>query len=473
MEMVKEQVKAWLGPYDGAFRFASATYNSLRFSPIVLRRILRDAIRQRGGRPFTPLRQRPLLWRVPLPAVADADALMALLRRWGIEFFSGLHAIYLPPQEKLAELFPAVVSSYPKQTGFKILRDMRPVEEAQYLYGDKNIPIRRWLVGPPQEQVVAANLLFGLGIGPRVWDVSTWQGEANALTVFAVDHVAGVRPSKAQWQEFIAALEEAEANGEIEVALPSWRTASDFECPDCRGNLIFCPDSRRLMYVDFQSFAVPDHGEYIGRITERHKDVLHFGKPRPFRGSSYLYQSLPGTSTGKRDTDERWRHLTVELGKVGVAFDERLVLDVGCNAGLMLFSALATGAKWGLGWDLPEVAAAAEKLLLALGASRFSITPAVLQRDYDLAADIPTHLAGDVRESVVLYLSVSRNLGLLPAVARIPWRALVYEGHQGDDLEASVSSLLIWAGPGVRVAAEGRRADGESDRRPFVILMRE
>ena len=61
------------------------------------------------------------------------------------------------------------------------------------------------------------------------------------------------------------------------------------------------------------------------------------------------------------------------LAESGLAVSERLVLDVGCNAGMMLAAALADGASWGVGWDLPEVSQRAEALLLALGYSRFDL----------------------------------------------------------------------------------------------------
>ena len=139
---------------------------------------------------------------------------------------------------------------------------------------------------------------------------------------------------------------------------------------------------------------------------------------------------------------------------------------------MMMYAGLAAGAKWAFGWDFPQVARAANELLLALGAGRFTVTPAVLDESYDLAADIPERFAGDLNECVILYLSVINNLGVMQSLSRIPWRVLVFEGHQGQDVKSAADALLAKLDKHVEVISSTCRSDGDSKARPFLILVR-
>jgi hypothetical protein len=434
----------------------------------------REAVHKmrRGSVPAELPRQRPLVWRVPLPEVRDSRDLIDVLSSQGLRVESGANVVYVPPQDGLAALIPSVVKCYPPGTGFKILKDFRAPEQANYLRSDKSCLVRRSLMARPVGQIAVGNILYSLGLGARIWDVSVWQGEANTFTVFAVEHIVGRVPRFEQWCRFIETIEEAEARGDIEILLPNWRKHSDFQPPDCRGNLVFHPPSSRLVYVDFQNFRVPQGANALGAIVQRYSDSLHFGRGRPFRSRSYLYQSVPGSTAGKRDIGQRWRFIEAELLRAGIMVRDRLLLDIGCSAGMMLHMGLAAGAKWGFGWDLPPVTGGAEKLLLALGAGRFTLTPAVLDESYDLAADIPERFAGDLNECVILYLSVVNNLGIMQSLSRISWRALVFEGHQGQEVKAAADALLARFGRNVEVISSTRRSDGDSKARPILILVR-
>jgi hypothetical protein len=472
--MVKQLVKAWLAPHKRMYSAFSHTYNNVRFLPVLIRRMAREGAHKmrRGSAPVEMPGQLPLVWRVPFPSIRDSRDLIAVLSSQGLRVESGANVVYLPPQDGLADLIPSVVKCYPPGTGFKILKDFRAPEQANYLTSDKCCLVRRSLMAKPAGQVAVGNMLYSLGLGARIWDVSVWQGEGNTFTVFAVEHVAGRVPRFEQWCRFIETLEGAEAEGNIEILLPNWRKHSDFQPADCRGNLVFHPSDSRLVYVDFQNFRIPQGANALGAMVQRHSHSLHFGRGRPFRSRSYLYQSIPGQTVGKRDVSERWRFIEAELRRGDIMVRDRLLLDVGCNAGMMLHMGLAAGAKWGFGWDLPAVTRGAEKLLLAAGAGRFTLTPAVLDESYDLAADVPERFAGELNECVILYLSVVNNLGIMRSLSRIPWRALVFEGHQGQDAQAAVDALLARFGNNVEVTSSTRRSDGDSKARPILILTR-
>lgn len=168
----------------------------------------------------------------------------------------------------------------------------------------------------------------------------------------------------------------------------------------------------------------------------------------------------------------RWEFLARELARHGVSLERRLILDVGCNAGMMLYSALGSGAGWAIGWDRPEVIPSTRDLLLAVGASRFHLTGAELSPEYSLEKDIPPHLRPALNESVVLYLSVHQHIGLLESLRHIPWRLLVYEGHQGETLQDAATALAPLLTEPVRQIVASCLADGDSGPRPLIILRR-
>ena len=150
----------------------------------------------------------------------------------------------------------------------------------------------------------------------------------------------------------------------------------------------------------------------------------------------------------------------------------RVVLDIGCNAGLMLYSALGEGAVWAMGWDRPQITDAAQQLLFSLGASRFHLQDADINPAYPLYEDIPEHIKGSLAESVVFYFSVRQHIGLLEDLQQIPWRVLLYEGHQGEKLEDVPALLADWLTDQVTLGASMYIGDGDSESRPFCILIR-
>jgi hypothetical protein len=56
----------------------------------------------------------------------------------------------------------------------------------------------------------------------------------------------------------------------------------------------------------------------LDAIGQKYTDSQHFGRGRPFRSISYLYQSIPGTTSGKRDISQRWRFIEAELLRAGI-----------------------------------------------------------------------------------------------------------------------------------------------------------
>ncbi|MHC4400877.1 MAG: class I SAM-dependent methyltransferase, partial [Planctomycetota bacterium] len=381
--------------------------------------------------------QQVITWSTSLPFAGRPVELTGWLRSNGVDFSEGSNAVYLPPQPALESVMPSVVAFYPPGCGFKILKDFRPPEKASYLAkGGSHGAVRGRLIGTPRDQLTTANYMHALGIGPRAWDVCCLEGAGASYTAFVVDHLTGTPTSESQHAGFVKTLRQMTRETLLRVLLPSWEKKPDFAPPDCGRNLLRAESTGSPQYVDFQNFRITRPEDWTRQIMDEAKGDLHFGNGRPWRSRRYLYQSIPGvTRGGKRDTSRRWSFLLERINEVGLNLTGRVVLDVGCNSGMILGSSLSAGASWGLGWDRPNVVPHAEKLLLSLGGSRFSLFGADLHPDYPLKRDVPQNLAPKLAESVVFYLSVRQHVGMLRSLERIPWRALVYEGHQRETVD--------------------------------------
>jgi hypothetical protein len=261
--------------------------------------------------------------------------------------------------------------------------------------------------------------------------------------------------------------------GLITTLHPSAAEADDFRPPDCNRNLRIDGASGRPLYVDFQAFVIPDEARRLSAIAAEGRGVTHFGRGRFFRGGgAYLYQAIPGLEPGKRDVATRWQTVTALLRGAGVGFQDRLVFDVGCNTGLMLYQALGEGALWGLGWDMPEVAAAAERMLRALGATRLGLQGGAIGAGTDFLAAVPERFRRR-SDGILFYLAISDHIGFPAGIAALPWRWMLYEGHADQGVGDQVQRLqqVPWLAA-ARLLGHRMAADGDSPPRPLILLER-
>jgi hypothetical protein len=425
----------------------------------------------RLGRADSTPRQEPLTWDVAIPGVAPGE-LRDWLRRRGCIVEEGKHTLYLPPQPALAHLLPSVVRAYPATAGFKILKDFRSPSASRYLTGTSKALVRDLITGAPAELLLPANYLFERGLGPRVWDLSHWRGDGRDYTVFVVDHVDGRTPTIQEFDTFKDRLTTEVESAHLRIPVPDWRRYPDFRPPDCRGNLLFDRRTNQPLYVDFQNFAVLASA-WTNELVQRAGETAHFGDGRPLRNGSYLYQRIPGIGqAGKRNTERRWNLILNALDEAKVSLAGRTVLDFGCNSGMMLHAALCAGAGWGVGWDRPAVASVATELLGSLGMTRFGLVGCTLDEGYDYFRDIPDYLSPTLDEAVVFYLAVRQHVGIIQQLTQVRWRALIYEGHQGEQLGQLEDHLRPLMEVNAVIAHRGQVTDGYSSARPFAILLR-
>lgn len=420
---------------------------------------------------FRPNRraQAPLVSFAPEDPSSAGD-LGEVLRHRGARFAEGRHTWYVPPQEGLAVILGPGVEAYPATAGFKFLRDSRPPEDANYLF-EKEVA-RNWLTGRSRDLAVSANYLHALGIGPRLWDVRCWHVQGKAYTVFVVEHVNGAVPGEEEGRQFVQRLERLCDSTRLRVLLPRWKSSGDFVGPTFNNNLLVRGDGS-LCYVDFQNFAVANAPAWPQDVLKDARDTFHFGNTRVGRRSRYLYQQIPGVAgTGKRDTASRWRAITECLAQQNVSVRDRVLLDVGCNSGMMLHSGLLDGASWGVGWDRPQVVQHSRQLLLSLGDTRFTFNGQDLKAEPPSVAGVPAFLHPALPEAIVLFLAMREHIGIPRLLHEFPWRALVYEGHQGESVEGVKTLLASLLTPGVRVAMVTSYSDGDCGERPLALLYR-
>ncbi len=447
--MTKEAWKYYLRRTPLAYQAAEALYENALYVPVVWRQHLSAVVSGlRTGVFRRPAGQAVLTWDVPFPRFDRPGDLVTWLRSQGVEVSEGGHTFYIAPQPALRRIIPAVVDFYPPQSGFKVLRDFRDPLRARYIYKHpRSLKMLKRLIGTPRDQLIVANYMHVLGIGPRVWDTCGWRTPWKCCTAFVVDHVTGRQPSMEQVTAFLARLEHLNARTDLRILIPRWRQCMDFQPPDCNHNLLYSDALGRVQYVDFQNFGLRDRG-----VRWRQMAVA------------------PHAS--------RWSSISTALDRAGIDLDRRLVLDVGCGDGTQLHASLGAGAAWGIGWDRPDVVSRTTSRLLSHGSARFSLIGADLSEPHELADDVPQRLQHLLPRAVVFSPAGRGDLAALQRACAIPCGVLVCEGDGSDSpahvVERAESSAEA-AGTGrveVLASVQLRDASDSDTCRPVVVLRR-
>ena len=376
--IAKAQLKAYLSRNDAAYWTAAVLYEYAQYPAHIWRQgLTRRALGLRGRRTRDGA-QTMLDWRVDLPAIGTPQDLGRWLRAKGLSVCEGGHAFYVAPQPGLADLFPPVVDFYPRQSGFKILKDFRHPTRARYLYKDRYaLRFLSRLIGSPQDQVLAANYLYAGGAGARLWDLASWTFHDTCCTVFVVEHIDGVRPDAAQCAEFLSRLRRLDASSLLRVLVPRWTETEDFAPPDCNRNLIYSAAHGRAIYVDFQNFGLTDYGAWVSELAAN---------------------ARPEAADAKTRVDD-WNALQESLRRSGETVAGRVVADVECRDAAILSRSLAAGAAWVVGWCSVADARRIEHALLARGMTRFTLLTSGAAEG--VPADAPAPLRARLHDAVV------------------------------------------------------------------------
>lgn len=411
---------------------------------------------------------------IPNLELTNLDAFLNELKTDGLAFGTGGHAVYLPPETIENTAFREVSNYYPPNTGLKIVRHPGGISEAVYVYnGEGESRLHLKLIHNLRHLTLVANLLHVNGVGPRLHDLVELQCNNNLWTAFVVEHVAKPVTSDPVCEEGIKTIRELEQRNLLKVILPSGFDDGEFQCPDCSGNAFMTVDGE-FRYIDFQNFALTSYGPFLKSVALEAAEASHFGDKSILRGGRYLYQSVPGVNLpGKRNPEKRFEVLLELMKAAGVSVENRLVLDIGCNIGMMMAQYLKQGALWCHGWDQEVVVPHTEKLLYALGCTRFSTTGGVITKSIDLKGGLGGHLKPHLNGCVISYLAIRGHIDWLDALKEIPWAFMIYEGHEGETTEQSLRYLeeLKKVVP-FRIGARSEYADGDSESRTVAILIK-
>lgn len=476
---LRKQLGDRVRPHPWLYRLLVGTWNGA-FALAAVARVLisgrlftrRDATRLAG------FIGRQSIETYPVDIAAEtADDIRAWCETHDVAYREGGWTLYLPPSPALAAHMPFLAERYPPGSGLKILKDFRPPREAHYTRHEINpapgAALLRGLTPTPTALLRVANHLNDHRLGPAVYDLVELRAPEASFTAYVVQHMAGGAPTAHHHAAFMARLKEVLARGDIATSFPNIASADDFRVPDGNGNMVLDAEADEARFVDFQAFYLTDEARSLARLSAEVQGTTHFGGTRLHRSAAYLYQDIPGVAVGKRDIERRWREFAALLGGAGVGLNGRLVFDVGCNTGLMLYGALAEGAAWAFGWDRPPVADAARRVLHALGATRFDIMGGELVTDSDFARAVGARF-GRRTDGVLLYLAMSEHIGFPNGLAKLGWRYMIYEGHANQGLAGAREQIakVPWLAA-TRTLGERSFADGDSPARPIVLLTRE
>ncbi len=404
----------------------------------------------------------------------STESLVDYLRGIGASYSEGAHAIYLSPQSIERTLFKSLVDDYPSTVGIKIVKNQGGVEDGVYLTGRAkgDSRIQLGMVHGHRHLSLVANFLYLMGVGPRLYDLVNLTCGDQFWTAYVVEDVGCRIPTVAECEAGLQRLRELDSQGFIRVILPEGFEDPEFECPTCCNNALVS-SAGRFSYIDFQNFLLGDYEKFLTDLATEAAEKSHFGDTNVLRGGRYLYQSVPGVKLpGKRNVANRMETLSELLKKARVSVTERVVLDVGCNIGMMMAEYLRLGAKWCHGWDRPFVTPHTERMLLALGCTRFSTTGTDITRSRALVDDLPVHVRASLDGCVISYLAVRGHLDWLDALKQIPWSFLIYEGHEGEthkDFETCLENLRSLTN--FEVGPESTYIDGDSEERTVAILL--
>jgi hypothetical protein len=415
--------------------------------------------------------------RITIPdlELTSLDSFLNDLKTAGLPFGSGGHAIYLPPDTVEKTAFREISNYYPANSGLKIVKHPGGIAEAVYVNtreGESRLHLR--LIHNIRHLTLVANLLHVNGVGPRLHDLVELECNQNLWTAFVMEHVAKPVTSNEVCERGIEIIRDLERRNLVKVILPSGFDDPEFQCPDCSGNAFMTEDGQ-FRYIDFQNFALTGYGEYMKSVALEAAEASHFGDKSILRGGRYLYQSVPGVNLpGKRNVEKRVEVLLALMKTAGVCVQSRLVLDIGCNVGMMMAQYLKLGALWCHGWDQDVVVPHTEKLLYALGCTRFSTTGGFITETIDLEGALGAHLKPHLNGCVISYLAVRGHINWLDALKQISWAFMIYEGHEGETSEESLNYLEeLKKSVSFRIAARGEYADGDSEPRTVAILVKD
>lgn len=416
--------------------------------------------------------QQPSRFPLPWAEASSCSDFSELALRREISVSGGTHTVYFPPEQFRASAFGRISSFYPTDAGLKVLRTPGRSNEPCYVFGEGYSRVQLALLHKPDQLLLVANRLFAEGVGGRVYDLLELDAGNKVWTAYVVQHLEEML-SGSDGSACIESLRGIVTRHRLELVTPGGFDHSDFQPPHYSGNIRRASHSQ-ARYVDFQNFKIVNYGEYLSELAKNAAAASHFGDKSFLRGGRYLYQTIPGVSLpAKRAISDRMAVIDRLIEQARITMNGRVVLDFGCNIGMMMAEYLRRGAVWCVGWELAHIASHAEKLLYAVGCTRFTLVPGRIHEELDCQAQVPSFVVSHLSECIISYLAVRGHFGWLPSLTRMPWAYLLYEGHESESpAESHHHFEQLSKMTRIEVVSQECYVDGDSRVRTAALLRR-
>ena len=324
--------------------------------------------------------QKALHYDLPGLTIQDYGTLERYLKSSGLQYNTAGHTFYLPPRSARLSSFAGVMKNYPADAGLKVLKRRGKAGDA-YLFGDiRNRRISIWyncITYSRDLLCVVANLFYSRGIGARIYDLIEMDCGGYIWSAYVVEHVSGRMPSPVECQAGIDEIRRLETEGLLKLTLTEGYDDQDLTPPACNNNA-FVDAKGRFRYVDFQSFLLVNYQEYLDTLAGRYERALAGTIRSAANEQADGDRSPAGAASqfvGQWRLPAGFKAMTALLSKAGIQLKNRLVLDLNDVDPLTFACFLNEGAAWCHGWANPELVESSEDLLLALGCTRFTLSP--------------------------------------------------------------------------------------------------
>ena len=478
----RKSFRGWVAiHFPACYRFLTRSLDQMRIEVKMVRRIgvgrlTREILGISMPRMSSLPLQSPLKIVVPHLQLRTLEQLREYLASLNLQSREGAHALYMGPDIIEASAFKIIRDYYPSDAGLKVMKNPGRIQECSYFHGEMQgiSQLHKKLIYKLPTLCLVANFFHSKNLGPRVYDLVELQCGDQVWSAYVVEHVQGEQLSPDACAVGLGQIRELERQGWIKSNLPDGWQDEEFEHNGFNDNVLQS-ERGEFRYIDFQNFLLVNHGKYLKDVAVRSCATSHWGDRNFLRGGLYIYHTVPSLRLpGRRDTGYRGSRLAQLLSSAGVTIRDRLVLDIGCNVGMMMGQYLHMGARWCHGWDMPEITSHTRELLLAIGCTRFSLTGAALEQNRSLEADLPGFLKPHLPGCVISYLAVREPLGWMNDLSRIPWSVLIYEGHE-DDSQNDFENYMAELGRIVtfHLGSVARIKDGDCDSRTVAVLIRD
>ncbi len=452
--LIRDLVKRRLAPFPALTRLARLGYVSalnVRLEAGAALRYL--AARGQSGKAAweTLLPVQPPS-RVRLPVAADAlwpDALLVFCRSRGLACGVGGDALYLPPATWASSPLSELQRRYPEGCGIKIARTPGGAEHP-YMTARFGRYMAARMSYPHSKQLLTYNFLYANGIAPRLHDlveIETANGELRVC--YVVEHVVGEALAEGDRAQIVASLQDLERRGLLKLISAAGWSGIDFQEPDGNGNIIRSASRHRPLYIDIHNFTLPGYCEHLGETWRAVAADVPAAAALTNKARAF-YARLLGTPVATTLEGRERAELGLRLlAQAQLPMAERLVFVWPGGHPLESADVLRHGARWLHVFDMAAKLPALERLLLALGCTRFSLAARPDMAQSAAPAPLPPHLRGTSAAGSLLHYRTGPQEGEWASAALgLPWQYMLYEhdpkiGPLSARLDALAAGLPI------------------------------